>query len=74
MLSFHITREGHAVQIFCDDAGIDTLVAALEKLRGSGNHIHLWAPSFGMPSPKLNEEGPFGDKGISEVIITHGGD
>lgn len=74
MLSFEIAREGRAIQICCDDTGIDTLVAVLQKLRGSGRHVHLWAPSFGMPSPELNDEGPFGTKAVAEVIITHGGD
>jgi len=51
------------------------LVDTLKKLRGSGDHIHLWAPSIiGDKSAVLSDETPFGEKAIPEVIISHGGD
>jgi hypothetical protein len=59
----------------CDDRGIDELIGVLEKLRGSGSHIHLRVPSNGgAASEVLSDVTPFGQKAIAEVIITHGGD
>ena len=75
MLSFQLVREGTAIQIECDDRGIDTLIETLRKLRGSGSHIHLWAPSIiGDASAILSDLTPFGEEAIAEVIISHGGD
>jgi len=72
MLSFQIVRNARAIQICCDDDGIDKLVTVLGVLRGSGSHIHLLAPSMG--GKELDDEGPFGEESVPEVIITHGGD
>jgi hypothetical protein len=72
MLSFQIIRQYGAVQISCDDDGIDKLVAALRALRGSGSHVHLYAPSMG--GNVLDDRGPFDEASVPEVIITHGGD
>jgi hypothetical protein len=44
MLAFTLTNENRGVQIDCDDAGIDTLVGILLRMKGSGSHIHLHAP------------------------------
>jgi hypothetical protein len=49
MLSFHVTSGNGTVQINCDDAGISRLIEVLVKLRGSGSHVHLRAPSCGAP-------------------------
>ena len=72
MLSFQIVRNAQAVQISCDDDGIDRLIATLRSLRGSGSHTPLWAPSRG--GTELDDKSPFGERAIPEVIITHGGD
>jgi hypothetical protein len=74
MLSFQVIREGRVIQICCDDQGIDALIAVLIRLRGSGSHDHIWAQSAGGKNAILNEEDPFGEATIKEVIITHGGD
>lgn len=74
MLSFQVIREGRVIQIYCDDQGIDALIAVLTQLRGSGSHDHIWAQSAGGKNAILNEENPFGEEVIKEVIITHGGD
>ena len=74
MLSFQVIREGRVIQICCDDQGIDALIAVLAELRGSGSHVHIWARSAGGKGAILNEEDPFGEEVIKEVIITHGGD
>ena len=71
MISFQNLSSG-SIQICCDDAGIDKLVTVLRSLRGSGTHVHLWAPSKG--GEDLDDMNPFGEKAVSEVIITHGGD
>jgi hypothetical protein len=73
MLSFHVIREGRVIQIYCDDQGIDSLIAVLTKLRGSSSHDHIWAQSAGGKNAILNEENPSGEIAINEVIISHGG-
>lgn len=72
MLSFEIIRKGKAIQICCDDEGLNRFIAMLEKLRGTATHIHLCSPAHG--GNELNEENPWGTKAVSEVIITTGGD
>jgi hypothetical protein len=72
MLSFQVQNSGRTVQIHCDDDGICHLINALTKLRGSGSHIHLWAPSCG--GRDLADTTPFGETAVGEVIINHGGD
>jgi hypothetical protein len=74
MLSFQVIREGRVIQIYCDDQGIDALIAVLTQLRGSGSHDHIWAQSAGGKNAILNEANPFGEEVIKEVIITHGRD
>jgi hypothetical protein len=75
MISFQLVRGGSAIQILCDDQGIDVLVDTLKSLRGSGSHVHLWAPSIiSDSSAELSDETPFGEKAVPEVIISHGGD
>lgn len=70
MISFQVLSAG-SIQICCDDEGIDTLVAVLRRLRGSGSHVHLLAPSKG--GKDLDDKNPFGDDAVPEVIVTHGG-
>ena len=72
MLSFSLANDGRAIAINADDAGIDLLVAALTRLRDSGRHAHLRAPSCG--GNELDEKTPFGDPAVPEVIIGHGGE
>jgi hypothetical protein len=74
MLSFQIRPwfDAQAIQIELDDAGIELLTEALNSLRGSGDHLHLKAPSAG--GRELSDETPFGTTAIGEVIISHGGD
>ena len=72
MISFEVTNGGSAVQICCDDRGIDALVDILAKLRGSGTHVHLYAPSRTHGRRELTDENPFGEEAVKEVIITHG--
>jgi len=71
MLSFEFDQQSNAIQILCDEAGLDILVGALERVRSEG-HLHLRAPSAG--GRELSDVTPFGVKAISEVIITTGGD
>jgi hypothetical protein len=74
MLSFQVVREGQTIQIYCDDQGIDALIAVLTELRGSGSHVHIWAQSAGGKNAILNEADPFGNAAVKDVSITHGGD
>lgn len=72
MLSFQVTNSGQTVQIYCDQQGLEKLIATLEKLRGTADHIHLLtAPNGGR---ELSEQTPWGDEAVGEVIITTGGD
>jgi len=72
MLHFAIKESGRSIQICCDSEGYATLVSAIEEIRATGNHIHLFAPSRG--GRDLSDESPWGEAGASEVIITWGGD
>jgi hypothetical protein len=73
MLSFEIVDNGDAIQIYCDQDGLKNLLGILEKLREADpDHIHLRTPSCG--GSELSEHNPWGTKGVSEVIITTGGD
>jgi hypothetical protein len=75
MLSFQLVRDGSAIQVHCDDLGIDALIDVLRGLRGSGDHTHLWAPSLmGDGAATLSDVTPFGEKAVPEVIISNGGD
>ena len=72
VLSFEIINLGQGIQIDCDQQGLATLIAALEKLRSTADHIHLRTPSNG--GRELSEQTPWGKQAIGEVIITTGGD
>jgi hypothetical protein len=72
MLSFRLTNEGKSVQIDCDDRGVETLLAALQKLQQAGGHVHLLSPSCG--GHELSDETPWGDQAVGEVTITWVGD
>ena len=75
MLVFSLVNENRSIQIDCDDAGIDALVAALLRMKGSGSHIHLRAPEHDQDTfAALSGVTPSGDPAIGEVIISHGGD
>jgi hypothetical protein len=69
MLSFEIVKAGTApaIQICCDNEGLDLLFRTLEDVRRIG-HVHLLAPM------ELSAKTPFGKDAILEVIITTGGD
>ncbi len=67
MVSVELVNEGRGIQIYCDNSGIDSLVAALEKVRSTG-HLHLLTPSNG--GRHLSEKTPWGQDTIGEVIIT----
>jgi hypothetical protein len=72
MLSFNIDNAGKTIQLACDELGVATLLTALEKVRNSGGHLHLCAPSSG--GHELSEQTPWGSKAIGEVIITWAGE
>jgi hypothetical protein len=75
MLAFTLINETRAIQIDCDDAGIDALVRALLSLKGSGSHVHLRTPEHDRDKlAQLSRVTPWGDPAIGEVIISHGGD
>jgi hypothetical protein len=71
MLSFEIVQSGtaNAIQIYCDDDGLNVLIRGLERVRQHG-HLHLRSPSNG--GRELNEDTPFGREAIREVIVTKG--
>lgn len=73
MLSFQVKPwfKSQAIQIYCDEAGLTTLIEALQQVRQAG-HLHLRAPSGG--GTELSDTTPFGETAIGEVIITTGGD
>ena len=63
MLSFEIIRKRKAIQICCDDEGLNRLVGTLENLRGTATHVHLRSPASG--GNELNEKDPWGTTGVS---------
>jgi hypothetical protein len=67
VLSFEMVKVGgsEALQIWCDDEGMNILLKTLETVRklGPGNHVHLRGGQH------LDPETPFGTPGISEIII-----
>ena len=69
MLSFQIVDSGKAIQVFCDDDGLDMLIAKLTNMKNENlGHIHLRTPSAG--GDILNDKTPWGDDAIAEVIIS----
>jgi len=75
MLSFKLSNQKRAVEIDCDDAGIELLVSTLLALKGSGSHVHLRAEEAGGGKvAPLSSVTPYGESAVLEVIISHGGD
>jgi hypothetical protein len=75
MISFQTCNGGKVIRIDCDDSGIDILLSVLAELRGSGSHVHLYAPAAKSDGRTvLSDKTPFGEEAVSEVIIGHGGD
>ncbi len=72
MLAFTITNSGRTISMSCDDAGIDTLMSAFEKIKLKGGHIHL--RSAGQGGMALAEKTPWGEPAIAELVITWAGD
>jgi hypothetical protein len=68
MLSFEIKREGKSIEIDCDQAGLEVLIATLQSLRNTATHVHLTTRKH------LSERTPTGNPAASEVIISTGGD
>jgi hypothetical protein len=73
-ISFQIIQSAKtkAVQICVDDEGLAMFIDTLDKLRGTGSHVHLLAKQNG--GTQLSNKTPFGEDAVGEVIITHGGD
>jgi hypothetical protein len=70
MLSFQVVGEGNAIQIHCDQEGMEILNAALADVVGKApGHIHLRGRSAG--GSALSETSPFGDPAAAEVIIDY---
>ena len=75
MIAFTLSNENRAIELACDDAGIDVLVGVLLRLKGSGTHIHLRAQEHDNDRfAQLSSVTPWGDPAITKVIISHGGD
>jgi hypothetical protein len=72
MLSFQVVNSGREIQIACDEQGMTTLIGALERIRHTGGHVHLRAPSNG--GRELSEKTLWGDDAVGEVVITCNGD
>ncbi len=70
MLSFELTDDRTAIQIYCDSEGAGVLLETLGRLvRERGGHSHLRGPSAG--GNDLDEASPFGTKALGEVIIDY---
>lgn len=70
MLSFEVVGAGDTVQIWCDDDGLDALLACLVSLKERGReHVHLRAPAAG--GSELDAETPWGKRAVAEVILSN---
>ena len=67
MLSFELANEGRAIQIFCDQQGLAAFIAAVEKARKDGDHIHLRTPADS--GRDLSATNPSGHRAIPEVVL-----
>lgn len=65
MLVFEVRDD--KVHIICDQKGMDTIICALENIRASGDHIHLWSPSYG--GCDLEDRNPWGEPAVKEVVL-----
>jgi len=71
MLSFQIVDSGKAIQVFCDDDGLDLLISKLINMKNENmGHMHLRAPSAG--GDVINDKTPWGDDAVAEVIFSTG--
>jgi hypothetical protein len=61
---------GESVVVYCDSNGLDYLIDALINLKNSSDtgHVHMTAPSAG--GNVLDDQNPWGEKAISEVIFS----
>jgi hypothetical protein len=57
-----------AIEILCDEQGIEALSRVLTDLRLKGGHRHFYAPPH--PQATLNATAPHGQKAFKELIIT----
>jgi hypothetical protein len=67
MLSFEIIESGKSIQIYADSDGLLLLRKALERVTSAG-HLHLRSSANG--GKELNDENPWGQAAIGEVIIS----
>jgi hypothetical protein len=72
MLSFEIKNNGEAIMVYCDSNGLDELIDTLIRLKSSPDigHLHMRAPSAG--GEMLNDQNPWGEAAIGEVIVSLG--
>ena len=66
MLSFQIIQSGTAIQVHLDEEGLAMLLSRIKDARRFG-HVHLRTASNG--GKELDEETPFGEKAVGEVIV-----
>lgn len=70
-LSFTITREGRTIQVRANDAGIDNLIEALQKLK-KVRHMHLWDTTNSPRHGILSDSDPWGLPSVCELSMTMG--
>jgi hypothetical protein len=66
-VSFALVHDGTALQIHCDEEGLNALIAKLQEALHAG-HLHLRASADG--KGLLDDRDPWGVPAIGEVIIT----
>ena len=54
MLTFELNKDGDQLEIHVDSAGMDRLIAALQRVAATKNHEHMATPSWG--GTELSEE------------------
>lgn len=70
-LSFEIVNSGAAIQIYCDQAGLEKLLDTIKLAKQTG-HTHIRASAD--KNSILSLKTPWDKDAVAEVIITTGGD
>lgn len=68
-LSFTIEREGGTIKLYANDAGIDKLIEALQKLK-TVRHMHLWSTTDYPKHGILSDNDGFGTPAVCEISMT----
>jgi hypothetical protein len=70
MLSSQLAHQATAIRINCDEEGMAKLIKALQRIRADGDQGDLRIPL----DNDLDENNPWGEKAIYQVVLSWVGD